>query len=77
MPAFAGRTVSEDYSLLALVSLLSSYAFTLLRRLDCVLEPTKQAVLAENNARTKAKVNPEYAAARRGSNTPQGIIALT
>ncbi len=33
--------------------------FTVLRRLDCVLEPTKKAVLAENEARTKAKVNPE------------------
>jgi type I restriction enzyme M protein len=50
--------------------------FTVLRRLDCVLEPTKQAVLAENNARTKAKVNPEYAAGRRGSNAPQGHHCL-
>jgi type I restriction enzyme M protein len=33
--------------------------FTVLRRLDCVLEPTKKAVLAEYEARTKAKVNPE------------------
>ncbi len=33
--------------------------FTILRRLDCVLEPTKQAVLAEFEARTKAGVNPE------------------
>lgn len=33
--------------------------FTVLRRLDCVLEPTKKAVLAEFAARTKAKVNPE------------------
>jgi type I restriction enzyme M protein len=33
--------------------------FTVLRRLDCVLEPTKQAVLAEYEARTKANVNPE------------------
>ena len=33
--------------------------FTVLRRLDCVLEPTKAAVLAELAARTKAKVNPE------------------
>jgi len=33
--------------------------FTVLRRLDCVLEPTKAAVLAEFAARTKAKVNPE------------------
>src|SRR6478672_1674743 len=33
--------------------------FTVLRRLDCVLEPTKAAVLAEQEKRTKAKVNPE------------------
>jgi len=33
--------------------------FTVLRRLDCVLEPTKTAVLAENTKRTAAGVNPE------------------
>lgn len=33
--------------------------FTILCRLDCVLEPTKRAVLADNDARTRAKVNPE------------------
>ncbi len=33
--------------------------FTVLRRLDCVLEPTKAAVLAELEKRTKAGVNPE------------------
>ena len=33
--------------------------FTVLRRLDCVLEPTKAAVLAELAKRTQAKVNPE------------------
>jgi type I restriction enzyme M protein len=33
--------------------------FTVLRRLDCVLEPTKTAVLAELAKRTQAKVNPE------------------
>ena len=33
--------------------------FTVLRRLDCVLEPTKDAVLAELAKRTQAKVNPE------------------
>jgi type I restriction enzyme M protein len=33
--------------------------FTVLRRLDCVLEPTKATVLKEYEARTKAKVNPE------------------
>ena len=33
--------------------------FTVLRRLDCVLEPTKPAVLAELEKRTKMGVNPE------------------
>jgi type I restriction enzyme M protein len=33
--------------------------FTVLRRLDCVLEDTKPAVLAEFKKRTEAKVNPE------------------
>lgn len=33
--------------------------FTVLRRLDCVLEPTKAAVLAELAKRTKAGLNPE------------------
>src|SRR5580700_6151633 len=32
--------------------------FTVLRRLDCVLEPTKQAVLAEHAKRSKTSVNP-------------------
>jgi type I restriction enzyme M protein len=33
--------------------------FTVLRRLDCVLEPTKAGVLEELAKRTQAKVNPE------------------
>ena len=33
--------------------------FTVLRRLDCVLEPTKPAVLAELEKRQKSGVNPE------------------
>lgn len=33
--------------------------FTVLRRLDCVLAPTKAAVLAEKKARAKLKVNLE------------------
>jgi type I restriction enzyme M protein len=33
--------------------------FTVLRRLDCVLEPTKSAVLTELEKRSKAGVNPE------------------
>ncbi len=33
--------------------------FTVLRRLDCVLQPTKEAVLAEKLARAKVGLNPE------------------
>src|SRR5215204_3308361 len=33
--------------------------FTVLRRLDCVLETTKPAVLAELEAKTKAGLHPE------------------
>jgi type I restriction enzyme M protein len=33
--------------------------FTVLRRLDCVLEPTKASVLAEKRMREKAGLNPE------------------
>lgn len=33
--------------------------FCVLRRLDCVLEPTKAAVLKEKEKREKAKLNPE------------------
>jgi type I restriction enzyme M protein len=33
--------------------------FTVLRRLDCVLAPTKAAVLAEKDAKTKAGLNPD------------------
>jgi type I restriction enzyme M protein len=33
--------------------------FTVLRRLDCVLEDTKKAVLAEYDKRKQAKINPE------------------
>ena len=33
--------------------------FTVLRRLDCVLEPTKEAVIAEFAAKTAAGLNPE------------------
>ena len=33
--------------------------FTVLRRLDCVLEPTKEKVLAEKAVREKAGLNPE------------------
>jgi type I restriction enzyme M protein len=40
--------------------------FTVLRRLDCVLEPTKAAVLAEHARRKKDKVNPEPFLLRKG-----------
>jgi type I restriction enzyme M protein len=33
--------------------------FTVLRRLDCVLEPTKKAVLAEHSLRKRSGINPE------------------
>lgn len=33
--------------------------FTVLRHLDCVMESTKEAVLAEHKAKTKTGVNPE------------------
>ncbi|MFZ2236046.1 MAG: type I restriction-modification system subunit M N-terminal domain-containing protein, partial [Dokdonella sp.] len=33
--------------------------FTVLRRLDCVLAPTKAAVLVELEAKTKAGLNPD------------------
>ena len=33
--------------------------FTVLRRLDCVLESTKEAVVKEKEKREKAKLNPE------------------
>jgi len=33
--------------------------FTLLRRLDCVLETTREAILAEQEKREKAKLNPD------------------
>lgn len=39
--------------------------FTVLRRLDCVLESTKAAVLAEFEAKTKAGLNPEPFLLRR------------
>ncbi len=36
--------------------------FTVLRRLDCVLDPTKEAVLKEKEKREAAKLNPEVPA---------------
>ena len=43
--------------------------FTVLRRLDCVLEPTKQAVLAEKEAKTKAGLNPDPFLLRKAKQT--------
>src|SRR5664279_86830 len=43
--------------------------FTVLRRLDCVLEPTKAAVLKELAARKKAEVNAEPYLLRKSGQT--------
>lgn len=43
--------------------------FTVLRRMDCVLAPTKEAVLAENVARHKAGINPEPFLLRKSKNS--------
>jgi type I restriction enzyme M protein len=43
--------------------------FTVLRRLDCVLEPTKADVLAEFEARSKQKLNPEPFLRRKAGQT--------
>ena len=43
--------------------------FTVLRRLDCVLEPTKAAVLAEFANKTKAGINPEPFLLRQAEQT--------
>ena len=43
--------------------------FTVLRRMDCVLEETKEAVLAENAARHRAGINPEPFLLRKAKNS--------
>src|SRR5436853_7310056 len=43
--------------------------FTVLRRLDCVLEPTKQAVLDEFAAKTAQGMNPEPFLLRKAGQT--------
>lgn len=43
--------------------------FTVLRRIDCVLAPTKQAVLTEYEAKTAAGINPEPFLLRKSSQT--------
>ena len=49
--------------------------FTVLRRLGCVLEPTKPAVLAELAARQKAKLNPEPFLLRKSGHFFQYLAA--
>ncbi|WP_200953696.1 class I SAM-dependent DNA methyltransferase [Mesorhizobium sp. Root102] len=43
--------------------------FTVLRRLDCVLEPTKEAVLAEHAAKVAQGMNPEPFVLRKAGQT--------
>lgn len=43
--------------------------FTVLRRLDCVLEPTKAAVLAELSEKTKQGINPDPFLLRKAGQT--------
>jgi type I restriction enzyme M protein len=55
--------------------------FTVLRRLDCVLEPTKAAVLAEAKLRSESGVNPEPFLKRKAGQTffntsPMNLKAL-
>lgn len=50
--------------------------FTILRRLDCVLEATKPAVLAEFDAKTKAGLNPEPFLVRRAGQSFYNISSL-
>ena len=55
--------------------------FTVLRRLDCVLETTKPAVLAEFDAKTKAGLNPEPFVLRKAgqsffNTSPLDIVKL-
>ena len=42
--------------------------FTVLRRLDCVLEPTKRAVLTEKEAKEQAGLNPDQFLLRKSGN---------
>jgi type I restriction enzyme M protein len=53
--------------------------FTVLRRLDCVLEPTKAAVLAEFAEKMKAGLNPDPFLLRKAGqsfyNTPRSLCA--
>ena len=51
--------------------------FTVLRRLDCVLAPTKEAVLAEFDAKTKAGLNPDPFLLRKAKQSFYNISTLT
>ncbi len=50
--------------------------FTVLRRIDCVLEPTKAAVLAEHAAKTAAGINPEPFVLRKAGQTFYNVSKL-
>jgi type I restriction enzyme M protein len=50
--------------------------FTVLRRLDCVLEPTKAAVLAEYAEKQKAGLNPEPFVLRKAGQSFANVSAL-
>ena len=50
--------------------------FTVLRRLDCVLEPTKRAVLAEFEDRKKSGINPEPFLLRKSGQSFYNISPL-
>lgn len=50
--------------------------FTILRRLDCVLEATKPAVLAEFDAKTKAGLNPEPFLVRKAGQSFYNMSSL-
>ncbi|AGA05562.1 SAM-dependent DNA methyltransferase [Sinorhizobium meliloti] len=50
--------------------------FTVLRRIDCVLELTKEAVLAEHVAKTAAGINPEPFVLRKAGQTFYNVSKL-
>lgn len=50
--------------------------FTVLRRIDCVLEPTKEAVLAEHAAKTAAGINPAPFVLRKAGQTFYNVSKL-
>ena len=50
--------------------------FTVLRRLDCVLEPTKKAVLAEAEKLSKSKLNPDQFLLRKSGQSFYNTSAM-